>query len=161
MMLCLFTPCACGLGLGPIRRWQSYDLNCAIVAAIPPLCVAIVYANLDSKPFSGQSSSFWLQGSIAQDLLLSGFVYARLSELWGTPGESWREAFAWPMIATPILFVLWHWPNVHFLTHGYFAFQCVYVFLGGWWMLNLRRWTASIWPGAVTHVIVNYLAAAV
>ena len=161
LTLCLVTPRACGLGLGPARQWRRHALAIAVILAIPPLAVATVYAHYTSKPFENFPASNWLVGSIAQEFLFAGFIYARLCELWGAPGENWRAAFAWPMLITPVLFAIWHWPNATWLSSGYFALMCVYTLLGGWWMLNLRRWTGSIWPGAVLHVVVNYFAAKV
>jgi hypothetical protein len=36
----------------------------------------------------------------------------------------------------------------------------LYVFVGGWWTLNLRRWTGSMLGPAAVHVAANYIAAA-
>jgi hypothetical protein len=159
--LCLASPRECGLGIGRLRAWQRHDLKCAAVFALPPLGVVLVYAQYTSKPFNGMPVSYWLMNSIAQDLIFTGFIYSVLSSIWNVRYSDWRDAFTWPMLLTPVFFTLWHWPNSRWLEPSYFAFQCVYVFLGGWWMLHLRRWTGSLWPGAVLHVIINYLAARV
>jgi membrane protease YdiL (CAAX protease family) len=161
LALCLLTPRTCGLGLGSVRRWRRHGLAVAVVLALPPLAVATVYAYWTSKPFHNIPTSNWFAASIAQELLFAGFIFGRLTEVWGTPSESWRGALARPMLVTPLLFVSWHWPVAALVSSNYFIFMCVYLLLGGWWMLNLRRWTGSIWPGAVLHVVVNYLAAKV
>lgn len=159
--LCSFTPRACGLNLGDPMGWREHDVWILLFCAVPPLLVVVVYANLSYKPFHGVPMSFWLCSSLAQEFLFSGFVYARLATLFGAPRMGWRGSWSKPMLLAPALFALWHWPNFMHLQHGYFVFQLLYTFIGGWWGLHLRRWTGSLWPGVASHVLVNYLASVV
>lgn len=164
--MCLFTPKRCGLGLGGFERWRRFDWKVLLVWTVPPLSVIAIYAHYTSKPFEGVSWQNWLLGSAAQEFFFTGFFYARLVELWGERRDEklrddWRGAFALPMLLTAAPFALWHWPNVYTLSRGYMAFLFTYTFLGGWWSLNMRRWTGSVWPGVTAHILVNYLASTV
>ncbi|MCK6472531.1 MAG: DUF2784 family protein [Planctomycetes bacterium] len=164
--LCLVTPRRCGLGLGEFERWRRFDWKILLVWAVPPLSVITIYADYTSRPYEDIAWHKWLLGSAAQEYLFTGFVYARLIELWGERRDEkmrddWRGAFAAPMLLTAALFSLWHWPGVYGLQPSYLAFQFIYTFLGGWWMLNMRRWTGSVWPGVTVHILVNYLASTV
>lgn len=163
--LCLFTPRRSGLGMGGLERWRRFDWKILLVWAVPPLCVIAIYAHYTSKPYADIGWHEWLLGSAAQEFLFTGFVYARLVELWGERRDEklrddWRGAFAVPMLLTAALFALWHWHNIYYLEPSYMAFQFTYTFLGGWWSLNMRRWTGSLWPGVTVHILVNYLASA-
>lgn len=164
--LCLFTPRRCGLGLGGLEKWRRFDWKVLLAWAVPPLSVVAIYAHYTYKPYKGDDWYGWLVGSAAQEFFFTGFVYARLADLWGERRDEklrddWRGALATPMVLTAALFALWHWPNVFLLNRGYMAFQFTYTFLGGWWSLNMRRWTGSLWPGVTAHILVNYLASAV
>jgi membrane protease YdiL (CAAX protease family) len=158
--LCLVSPRDCGLRIGEHSRWQLHLWKVAVFWALPPLAVLTVYAQT-SKPFHGSSYHEWLFNSISQELFFSGFIYSRLVKLWGEPGESTRGAFALPMLVTPLLFAAWHWPNARALNTDYMAFMFAYTFIGGWWCLQMRRWTGSALPGIANHVAVNYLASVV
>lgn len=164
--MCLFSPKHCGLGLGGFECWRRFDWKILLVWAVAPLSVIAIYANYTYKPYAGIGWNAWLLSSVAQEFFFAGFFYARLAELWGERldenlRDDWRGAFAAPMLLTAALYALWHWPGVHDLHPSYMAFQFTYTFLGGWWLLNLRRWTGSLWPGVTAHVLVNYLASAV
>lgn len=156
-LLCILTPFTCGLVFRKALVWRQ-RVHVVIVWLVPPLLVLTVYAPFTSKPFHGAAAEMWLVQSVAQEFLFTGFVYGRLCELWGAPEMSWRGAFAWPMLVTPLLFACWHWGNALSLPTSYFLFQLLYTVLGGWWSLNLRRWTGSLWLNVTLHVAVNWLA---
>jgi hypothetical protein len=92
-------------------------------------------------------------------LLFSGFIFARLRALSGDAGGL-KAAVSMPVVMTALLFSLWHWPNVRWLSPEYMAFQFLYTFLGECLLLQMRRLTGSILPCAASHVAVNYLAGA-
>jgi hypothetical protein len=161
LALCAFTPRMAGLSFGDLKHWRRYALPLAIVFALPPLLVATVYAHLTSRPFHGAPWHLWLVQSPAQDLLFMGFIYGWLGRFHGEPSRDWRGGLHPVMCLTPLCFAAWHWPNVLWLSDEYMAFQFAYTFLGGWWMLHMRRWTGSVLPGIANHVLVNWLAAVV
>jgi len=160
-VLCALQWKKAGLGLGSAERWQRHALKIAFVWALPPLAVALVYANLSEKPFQHHEWDMWLIQSLAQELIFTGFIFGCLGVLFGEPSQDPRGAFAPAMWLTAVIFALWHLVNWGVVSDGYVAFQLLYTFLGGWWTLNLRRWTGSLWPGVANHIVVNYLATVV
>ncbi|HLX63597.1 MAG TPA: CPBP family intramembrane glutamic endopeptidase, partial [Planctomycetota bacterium] len=153
-----------GLRLGDARAWSRCLYQIFFVWMMPPLLVLSLYPALTSQPFHAYHwpKAWWLYGSIAQELLFTGFIYGRLVSVFGTPPRGIVGAFSAPVLVTAFLYALSHWPNLqtneHGMTASYVAFQLLYSFLGFAWMLNIRRWTGSVWPGVLNHVLVNFLA---
>ncbi|MCY3019997.1 MAG: CPBP family intramembrane metalloprotease [Planctomycetota bacterium] len=161
LALCALTPRKAGLGLGQAEHWRRFAVPLAVVFALPPLLAATVYAHCTSRPFHGATWSMWLVQSAAQEFFFSGFVYARLSEVYGEPPRNWRGAAHPVLLLSALCFAVWHWPNVRWLTPSYMVFQFVYAPLGGWWGVQMRRWTGSLWPCVANHVLVNWMATVV
>jgi membrane protease YdiL (CAAX protease family) len=157
VLLCAWTPRACGWRLGETARWQRHGLAIAAVWVTTPLATIWLYAPFTDRPFCGYGIQFWLVETVAQELIFPGFVYARLVELWGEEREGWRGAFSPPMLILAVLFASWHWYNITFFTGAYVTAQIIYTFIGGWLVYQTRRWTGSLLPGIASHVVVNYL----
>jgi len=161
LALCLITPRRCGFVVTPDDRLRTHTLPLAVVFALPPLLVLAVYATLTSRPFHGSPWSLWLIQSVAQEFFFTGFVYARCSELFGEPTAERRDVLHPAILCTAVCFAAWHWPNIRYMSRDYLIFQGVYTFLGACWLLQMRRWTGSLWPGVANHVLVNWLASVV
>lgn len=161
LLLCALAPREYGLCLGAGSQWRRYAMHIIVFWIVPQILVVTVYGTMTSRPFHGYPLSLWLFGSIAQELVFSGFIYTRMVDALGAPAAGWRGAFALPLTATAALFALWHWPNMFSFDGSYMAFQFTYTFIGGLWGLQLRRWTGSVLPGIANHVCVNFLASIV
>jgi len=161
LALCLLTPRRCGLTATPDERLRTHARPVAVVFLLPPLLVLTVYATMTDRPFHGSPWSLWLIQSIAQEFFFTGFVYARCSALFGEPGPERRDALHPALLFTALCFTAWHWPNIRYLSRDYLIFQGAYTFLGACWLLQMRRWTGSLWPGVANHVLVNWLASVV
>jgi membrane protease YdiL (CAAX protease family) len=165
LVLCGAAWTSSGMGVGSMKAWKRYVYHIAFVWIMPPLVVLSLYPALTTKPFHNWPVAWWVLGSIAQELLFTGFIYGRLVSVFGAPSSGALGAFSAPMLVTSFLYALSHWPNLQIVGHGltpqYVLFQFVYSFVGFAWMLNIRRWTGSIWPGVLNHVLVNFLATAV
>ncbi len=164
MILCGMTWRLSGLGIGDSKRWKRHVYHIVFVWIMPPLLVLSMYPVLTEKPFHAfhWPIGWWLVGSIAQELLFSGFIYGRMVSLFGPDSGELRGAFCLPVLFTAFLYALNHWPNIQTTEHGmsssFVKFQFLYSFLGCAWMLNVRRWTDSVWLGVLNHILVNWLA---
>lgn len=157
-----------GLTLGHKLSWQRHGIFVALWWLLPPLLVLTVYPNFTTRPFHGASWSFWLLAPLAEELLFSGFIYGRMAGIFGKPAQNWRGAFSPTLLITAFLAALYFWPflrnadntgKIGEIGVSYAQFQMLYVFLFNLWMLNIRRWTGSIWPGVLNHILVNVLMA--
>ena len=164
LLLCAITWRSSGLGVGTARRWKRYGLSIAFAWIMPPLLVLSLYPALTYTPFKMYQwpIGWWLVGSVAQELLFGGFIYGRMVSIFGTVPEGFKGSFSVPLLVTAFLYALNHWPNIQTTEHGmttsFVEFQFLYAFLGFAWMLNVRRWTDSIWLGILNHILVNWLA---
>ncbi len=168
LTLCLITFKSSGLGFGEIRKWKRHSYQIAFAWIMPPLLVLSLYPVLTDTPYhvNRWPLAWWLVGSVAQEFLFTGFIYGRLRSIFGPPGESTTGAFSGPVLVTAVLYSLYHWPNLqiagtkndHGLSLSFTQFKFVYAFLGCAWLLNVRRWTDSVWPGVANHILVNFLA---
>ena len=164
LVLCALTWRSSGLGFGEARTWKRYGLPIAIVWIMPPLLVLSLYPALTYKPFKTYQwpIGWWLAGSVAQELLFSGFIYGRMVALFGPVDEGFSGAISAPVLVTAFLYALNHWPNIQTTEHGmsssFVQFQFLYTFLGFAWLLNVRRWSGGVWLGILNHVLVNWLA---
>ncbi len=62
------------------------------------------------------------------------------------------------MFITAAFFCVAHVPNFLGIDASYVAFQLIYTFVGGAWVLLARQWTGSVLPGIATHMAVNFVA---
>src|SRR5260221_3258980 len=60
VLLCAWTPRACGLCFGDLKAWRAKIWFILIVLAVPPLSVVTVYAHFTSRPFHGIPYDSWL-----------------------------------------------------------------------------------------------------
>ena len=153
-----------GLTLGDKLAWKRRWIFVALWWLLPPLLVLAVYPNFTSRPFHGASWGFWLLAPIAEELLFGGFIYGRMAGIFGKPSTNWRGAFSPTLIITAFLAALFFWPFLRNADNAgknigvsYAEFQMLYVFLFSLWMFNIRRWTGSILPAVLNHILVNVL----
>ena len=141
----------------PLELFGSIRPNAwrvALVCGIPVLLTLVVY-RLTSQPFRGSRIGIWLVSPLAQELLFTGFVFGVL-ERKGPRTQTWRPTRA--LLATAVLFSLWHLPNLSTLPVRYVLFQLLYTFAGCLVAGLSRQWTGSILYATATHTLVNYIA---
>ena len=153
LLLCLAVPIRSGLSLG---RWRGYRLKVAGICLLAIALTAIVYS-FTSRPFSGGRIGIWLVSSLAQDLLLTGYVYGLLAHTFSGSIHA-RIPVDRAVVLTAALFALWHVRNFWGMSTAYVSFQLVYTFIGGAWVLLARQLTGSIIPGVLTHMSVNFIS---
>ncbi len=153
LLLCLAAPSRCGLLLG---FWRGRVLKVLGICTLPVVLTAIIYP-WTSRPFSGYPISTWLVSPAAQDLLFAGYLYGLFDVTF--PGHIHRRCpVNRAVFVTALFFALWHVPNFSGMPTSYVLFQLLYTFVGGAWILLARQITASIIPGLLTHMAVNFIA---
>src|SRR5262249_38396516 len=151
LVLCLIRFRASGLGFGEARAWKRRAQKIGFVWMMPPLLVLSLYPLLTDRPYYAHHwpLAWWLIGSIAQELLFAGFIYGLMTRIFGQPPEDNSGAYSTPVLVTAFLYSLFHWPNLQSTEHGmstaFVQMKFAYAFLGCAWMLNIRRWTGSVW----------------
>ena len=161
LALCAIAPRASGLRLGLREHWRRFAVPLIVVFALPPVLTVTVYAQLTNRPFHGSTWSMWLVQAAAQELVFTGFLYAQLGKVYGEPSREWRGALHPVVLLSALCFAAWHLPNARWFSPRYLAFQLIYTFAGGVWVLQMRRWTGSLLPGMANHILVNWLATVV
>lgn len=161
--LCFLTLRTSGLGLGDRLGWQRHWKAILVLCVIPPLVSLAVYPNFTSRPFYGASSGFWLLLPLAEELLFTGFIYGQMTTVFGKPSQSWQGAFGSAPLITASLFSIYHWSDLRFsdgasiFGFSYASLQMIYALFSSLLMMNIRRWTDSIWPAVLSHIAVNAL----
>lgn len=155
LLLALSAPRQSGLRIGEIREhWRGVLLVCGL----PILASALVYPNLQVRPFAESHWSMWSISPLAQELVFTGFIYGQLNRVF--PG--WihsRIPLNRALVLSGVFFAIWHLPNLAEGMPGrYMAFQLCYVFLGAVTVGLARQWTGSIWYVAITHTVINAIA---
>jgi hypothetical protein len=161
-LLCLFTFQSSGLTFGGKAGWRRHWLAVFFFFVLPLVLCAILYPLLGGKPAPGHGKllAFWLVTPVAEQLLFSGFIYGQMQAVFGKPSQAVAGAFSAAPIVTAFLFALYFWPELRNANEsGSALLHMILAFIYSAWILNLRRWTASVWLCVLNHVLMNVLMA--
>lgn len=153
LLLCLGAPIRSGLTLG---MWRGRLPRILGVCLLPMILTAAIYP-FTSQPFTDDRIGGWLLSPPAQDLLFSGYLYGLLHAAFVGQSDRPRHINR-AVFLTAAFFSLCHVPNFVGIAPGYVAFQLVYTFAFGAWILLARTLTGSILPVVATHMIANFIA---
>ena len=154
LLLALSAPRASGLIIGD---WRAHWKKILLVCGLPVLVAAIIYPQLNERPFAGANWSMWAISPLAQDLVFGGFLYGYFEKLY-TAEELRQEQKYAPLLLTCTCFALWHVPNLGGMSAGFLVFQLFYTFLGLFITGLTRVWTGSLLYLTLAHAGVNFIA---
>jgi len=152
LILAAATPRRSGLRIG---NWSGCTAKVIGICALPVVLTAVIYP-FTSQPFKGDRIGCWLISPAAQDLLFTGYLFGLFDRVFPRAAHP-RIRIRSAILVTAAFFCLWHVPNFLGISAGYVAFQLVYTFIGGAWLLLARQLTGSLLPGLVTHMAVNLI----
>jgi len=158
LVLCLPYARSAGLVLGETKRWQNSGGRIAALWVVPPLLVIFVGPMLTEWPYKESTWGACLLSSMAQQLVFHGFVYSWLVKRWGEELGGWRGAFRWPVAGAALAHALSQWPYAFEFGAAQMVLHLTYVSMGTLWLLQMRRWSGSLLPGATSHLLASYLA---
>ncbi len=143
-----------GLRVGSIREhWPAVLLVCGGSV----LATALIYPQLQVRPWANASTTMWTLSPLGQQLLFFGYLYGRLEQSF--PGNLHpRIPLARALLLTVGLFALWHTPNFFSLPSAYVLFQLFYTSVLAIIPGLSRQWTGSIYYALLTHSGVNFIA---
>jgi len=159
ILLCLSSRIASGLQIGDRAGWKRHWLAVIFIWVLPVIVVAILFPALGKPDHTYKSMGFWLVTPIAQQLLFSGYIYGQMQFIFGRPAHTGMRALGAAPLVRSFLFALSFWPLLRASEPGPVITQMAYAFLYSLWILNIRRWTDSVWPCVLNHLLVNMLIA--
>lgn len=162
-LLSIFAFRASGLRIGDKSGWKKRWLLVVFFFLMPLIVTVIVYPYFSGRPFRGMSIAFWLIAPIAEELLFSGFIFGQMEKIFGKAPLGWGGALSAAPMITAFLFALYFWPFLRNedaagkLGASYAKTQMFYAVIYSAWILNMRRWTGSVWPCVLNHIVLNVM----
>jgi hypothetical protein len=153
LMLALPRPKASGLCLGNIRdHWQKV----LVIIGGPLLLTALVYPQLNYRPFAQADATIWLISPAAQDLIFGGTVYRILRPHFSSYIHP-RVPIEWVLPVGGLFFAGWHIQNFAYMSAEYVCFQLLYTWAAYTFVGLTRQWTGSLLYVTIAHMTGNFI----